>query len=363
MRFLPYQHPPKDRVGLPLVYALAERGHLNAEGFQHALALSGLVPDGPHARRLVDRLLLVFGVGLMLLGVVFIVAYNWAAITALLGHWGKFAVLQLLIGLAFAGALFEGLDTVKGRIALLAAVVLVGPLLALFGQTYQTGADTYALFMTWAGLTLAWVLASRNAAAWLMWLVIVQTALVALIFSQAGWLGLLFGAVNGWFLVALANLGLLVAWELAAQRLDWLAPEASWSAKVAPRLIAWVLMGVLSALTCALIVLTIDHSQGSDPENARLWQGAVLWLICMGAGLVVYRPRGELFMLSSGLLSLLIVLMFVIGRAFFQFGDFRNPLVFFPFMAVTVFVYTAWARRWLKGISDRRLKNAQEGAV
>ena len=45
-----------------------------------------------------------------------------------------------------------------GKAALLAASLFVGALLALIGQIYQTGADTFEMFAAWAALILPWVL-------------------------------------------------------------------------------------------------------------------------------------------------------------------------------------------------------------
>ncbi|MET0204922.1 MAG: DUF2157 domain-containing protein [Casimicrobiaceae bacterium] len=46
-------------------------------------------------------------------------------------------------------AVWRGLDTLPGKAALVAAL-LAGALLALVGQVYQTGADTFELFAAWA---------------------------------------------------------------------------------------------------------------------------------------------------------------------------------------------------------------------
>ena len=53
---------------------------------------------------------------------------------------------------------------------LLSAMILVGGLMALFGQTYQTGADPWQLFFNWALLVFPWVLISRFHVMWLVWL-------------------------------------------------------------------------------------------------------------------------------------------------------------------------------------------------
>ena len=48
-----------------------------------------------------------------------------------------------------------------GRGAVFLAFIATGALLALFGQTYQTGADVYELFLTWALLGLPLVVAAQ----------------------------------------------------------------------------------------------------------------------------------------------------------------------------------------------------------
>ncbi len=342
-----------DRITLPSVYALADAGHLDAAGVRRALQLSGHSPTVAQGWHIAHNLLLVFGVAMVLLGVVFAVAYNWDYLTALLGNWGKFAAMQALVAATFGFALYRGIDTPLGRIALVAAIVLIGPLLALFGQTYQTGADTFTLFTTWAGLALAWVLASRNAAAWLLWIVILQTALVSYIFSHFGWLGMLFGWFTGWLMVALTNAALLVLWEVAALRIHWLQRGASFSANYAPRLIAWVLTALLTVVTCAWIVFGFSRgSEAAQSAQQSLGLGALLWLLTLGLGYWRYRPRKDLYMLTGGLVSLLIVALVLVGKLFFSGGNFGAGLVFFPVMAGMVFFYTSWARRWLKRVQE-----------
>jgi uncharacterized membrane protein len=341
---------PADSVHLNSVYALGAKEPLSPEGFRRALHLSGLVPTRDEACRITDRLLLVFGVALVLLGLIFAVAYNWDYLNLLLGSWGKFIAMQALVIAAFAFAMMRGVDSSLGRVALVAAIVLIGPLLALFGQTYQTGADTFTLFLTWSGLALAWVLASRNAAAWLIWIVILQTALVAYTFSNLGLLGLLFGWFTGWQIVALANAAILLLWELAALRFDWMRRGASFSATQAPRLIAWVLLAILTVVVCMWIVLLGEVQKSPDAEHQQLGLGVLVWLLTMGLGYWIYRPRRELFMLTAGLVSLLFVVLNSIRRAF-SAGGIEAGLVFFPIMAAVVFFYTSWARRWLQTVA------------
>src|SRR5690606_13573849 len=112
-----------------------------------------------------------------------------------------------------------------GRLTLTAAIVLVGPLLALFGQTYQTGADLSVLFRSWALVTLPWVLASCFAPAWLAWLVIAEAWLVLYVEAFDLWWRIWFGFVPTWMLATVLNAAALVLWEAAARRFAWLRED------------------------------------------------------------------------------------------------------------------------------------------
>lgn len=128
----------------------------------------------------ISRLLLVLGVALILSGIIYFFAFNWAKITPAM----KLGSIQTVILACLAVSYFYGLQRLSGKILLLSAAVLVGVFLAVFGQIYQTGADAYNLFMMWALLILAWVIISEFAALWLVWLVICNIFLV-LYWNQA----------------------------------------------------------------------------------------------------------------------------------------------------------------------------------
>src|SRR5687767_1421083 len=108
----------------------------------------------------------------LLAGVIFFFAFNWAELTPLT----KFGVLGAGASLAALAALLARLDSPAGQALLISASVLLGALLAVIGQVYQTGADTYELFAFWALLILPWVAVSRSAAHWILWLVVAGLA-------------------------------------------------------------------------------------------------------------------------------------------------------------------------------------------
>ena len=117
-------------------------------------------------------LLVAFGTGLVLTGVIYFFAYNWDAVPDLV----KLGGLQIAVVLATGGAWWLGPDRLAGRMSLIAATCLVGVFLAVFGQIYQTGADSWQLFALWAALITPWTLVSRMPVLWLIWLVLVNLA-------------------------------------------------------------------------------------------------------------------------------------------------------------------------------------------
>lgn len=131
-----------------------------------------------HIRRLLpwatwlDRGLLSLGVVLILAGIGYFFAHNWRQI----GDTEKLVLAGGAVFLSFAAASWQGFDRFPGKLLLLAASALVGVFLAVFGQVYQTGADTYTLFTAWAFLIFPWVVLGRFMPLWMLWLAILNFA-------------------------------------------------------------------------------------------------------------------------------------------------------------------------------------------
>jgi uncharacterized membrane protein len=119
------------------------------------------------------RVILAIGASHLLAGIVTFFAYNWADMSA----FAKFAAVETGLVIALVGAWFAGIARPVGQTLLIAASILVGALLAVIGQTYNTDADAYTLFVAWTVLILPWTLASRSAAHWTVWLVVLYLAL------------------------------------------------------------------------------------------------------------------------------------------------------------------------------------------
>lgn len=157
-------------IGPGEVHALRRAELLTAETYLRAVQA---VRDETYWALWAKRALLALGLGQFLAGIFFFFAYNWNDLPDL----AKFAVIEIALALSALGAFAVGIDRLLGKSLLVAASALVGVLLGVIGQIYQTGADVYELFLAWSVLILPWTLISRNAAQWLLWLVLSELAL------------------------------------------------------------------------------------------------------------------------------------------------------------------------------------------
>lgn len=164
---------------------------LPAAGAEAALDIAGARPDRRELRHFSIRLLQLAGVLSLGAGIVFFIAANWQA----MGVAGRFALAQGCLVACTAAALWKPAPQLTGRCALLLAFIATGALLALYGQTYQTGADVHELFAGWALLGLAFVIAGRWSLLNASWVIVLN---VALLLYYAG------SPTGGWLWVALA---------------------------------------------------------------------------------------------------------------------------------------------------------------
>jgi uncharacterized membrane protein len=128
-------------------------------------------PNAHEWRMFLATTLLVIGAGLALSGIVSFFAFNWAV----LGRLAKMAVVAVGMTACALGALHRPGHLVS-RVLLSAASVLLGALLAVFGQSYQTGADPWGLFGVWALLILPWTLVAAFTPLWLLFILLTDVA-------------------------------------------------------------------------------------------------------------------------------------------------------------------------------------------
>jgi uncharacterized membrane protein len=166
-------------------------------------------PDAAAWRAFFVQLLQGAGIGSLGAGAIFFVAANWQDY----GLMGRFAILQVALAACAGLAFWRPPPSPVGQSTLVLAILVTGALLALFGQSYQTGADVFELFFTWAALAIPFALAGRSGAVWATWWTVLNVGMALfcgleqlsfLRFAWMGRLGLDRSALM--FLAALVNL-------------------------------------------------------------------------------------------------------------------------------------------------------------
>jgi uncharacterized membrane protein len=320
---------------------------LTEAAYRRALELAELAPDGATWLRLMDRFLLAIGVLFVVAGIAAFFAYNWADLHQL----AKFALIELGIVAAVVLAWWRGLDSLPGRAALFAAAFLVGVLLALYGQVYQTGADPYGLFLGWALLIAGWAIIGRQPAIWFLMLVLANLSLILywtqVLYPPPGfwgltqilgplvWLGTTVMDARLGSLVFLLNVAVLVAWEVIARR-DAGRPPGLWF----PRLVA---VGALANVVIGTLMVILGPR-----EAGTIWHLAapVFFVIFTGVSFWYYRhQRRDLLMLTACLTGAIVIVTTLVGRMV----DFDTDTALL--LAFLVIAQTAGAAFWLRGVS------------
>lgn len=243
------------------------------------------------------------------------VAANWAYASAFQKLTGAQVLLTLMalltIWLLYARPYRNHYLAAPVLTAVFAAVCL-GGLLALAGQIYQTGANTWQLFFLWAILLLPWLITLHATLLALLFATLLNLAAVLYFDVHQGNFGidLFFPTVSLTVAMVLLNMCLLALWELLHAHL-----KDPWRA--GPRLLGaaamgWALMtGLGDAVQFAVGVASIA---GTWWFYARRRPDAVLVALAglAALGLFTIRVAPEVDT-EQGLLLLILVLMGLTG--------------------------------------------------
>ena len=298
---------------------LIDQGHLPPEHAERAMSAVGVFPDKDAWTQFIGRLLLWLGVLATVLGVVFFVAFNWD----ILGKIGKFALVQTLLILSLLPLMWRDRFTVIGKLSLLTASMVTGVLLALFGQTYQTGADTWQLFATWALLIVPWVWLARFEVLWLVWIGIINVALVLYYSLFKLPFGLYAAEELGLALVMLIFNGTAtILWEYTLR-------HHPLSSRNGVRILA-AGTGV-AATAVGLLAIFDSHSIFDRHFSDGVWW--LVWLGWFGLHCGFYRQvLRDLLMLTAGCLSAIVILMSFAGKHIVGFRFEAGGLFVMAFM-------------------------------
>ncbi|MGA1871520.1 MAG: DUF2157 domain-containing protein [bacterium] len=324
-------NPENKKANITIIHKLYQDGLLKDDTFVAAKKV--LRPFSSwHSR--VNRILLFLGSTLLLAGIIFFFAYNWNE----MGKFLKFGLLESCIITCIIASYLRGMDQLSGKTLLLSACVLTGVLLAVYGQIYQTGADAYELFQGWTFLILGWVIISKFAALWFLWLVILNTAII-LFWQQVGkpaydiryeWLFLAIAFIEGLALV-LREIGV-------KKNREWLEGK-------------WLQVILLTALLAALSVPAINLIVGYGRTNPITTCAFIIWLLVAIGGYLCYRYKlRDMIPLAIIVMNGCVILLTFIGKILFHnsHGDAGIALLF----AFIILGVASGAAFWLKNTNE-----------
>lgn len=279
----------------------------------------------------VRQMLLSYGSALVLAGIIYFFAYNWAE----MGKFLKFGLIEVGIVACIVGSYVRGRERASSKILLLGGSVLVGVLLAVYGQIYQTGADAYELFIGWSVLIFGWVIISEFAALWLLWLTLLNSGAILyweqvgehVRFVEFGYFCLMVAALNGAALV-LREVG-------AIQKLEWLSGR-------------WLRGLLLVALLITLSLPAIELIVNFDKSGVDSALGTLVWLFVAAAAYAWYRFKlRDMVPLALIVMNVCVILLTLIGQLLFHdtlFGDGGLHLLF----ALIILAVVSGAAFWLR---------------
>lgn len=183
---------------------------LNLDKKQALLLLNKVFPPPGVAewRNFFKSITIVLGCGFFLTGVIFFFAYNWFTM-----H--RFVKMSIAGTLLLLPCMLQNRIRYSERLQKILYVyvfIMVGVIMALFGQVYQTGANAYDLFLYWSIFTIPVAFFSMTPLLWLLWILVFNLA----VFSFGG--QVLGGWINQYlyFSIAIFNGGALIGFELAS---------------------------------------------------------------------------------------------------------------------------------------------------
>jgi uncharacterized membrane protein len=337
----------------PALDTFTRRHRLSPAAIHRTLQLTGARPDAATWRAFAATLLRAAGLGAVGAGILFFVAANWQDC----GVLGRFALLQTALLACIAVALWRTPPSLPGQAALILATLLTGGLLALFGQSYQTGADVYELFFTWAALALPFALAGLSGALWAMWWTVLNVALALL----CGWLGaehFFWRVVVGWgldrsttlMLPALVNL-------LGAGAFLWL--RGTRFAAASPLWLVRYLAGLGFGFgTLAVRVVVTDgfrYAAVAQPSSQRAAVVLLFAAISAGIAFATWRAKRDVFPMALIAASWIAISTTWLAKTmrFNEVGSFF--LIAFWLIAastVTGMLLMHWVRAWRTATAD-----------
>jgi len=307
---------------------LIESNVVTDENLEQAVTLANIIPNASRWLTFLNQLCLWTGSIALGLSVLFFIAFNWLEF----GRFAKFALVEVSLVAAVISYLILKKESLLAKASITVSAILVGVLLALFGQTYQTGADPWQLFFIWACLILPWTMTARFSVLWLISIILINVAFILYIDAHNGLFFLHYVQdIILWGLFAI-NFVSLIVWQLASVKCKWLQDGFS---------MRFITVTVAILIT---ILAIISVSEGNMLSNLAV----PMWVICMGLGYWVHRVKSvELFILAIGCLSGIMLIATLFINLLFNGSEIISAFLLLALIIVGLGACSAW---WLNSV-------------
>ena len=313
-----------------LLLEWAEQSSIDRGQLKEALTVGEVLPSVSDWRGFLDKLLLSVGALFIASGIVFFFAYNWDD----LGRFAQFALVQVAIVAALLVFWRLGLDALSGKVSLMLAAIFVGVLLALIGQTYQTGADTYELFLVWCALIFPWAILARFDVLWMFWLLLLNLSITLYYQVFGGLFHVIFGGEHMLWVLFFVNTLALLVWEFVVTK------------GASRRKVRWMTRLLATASGGLISTLAILSLLGSELLSLSLI-GVLVWVAWMACTYYWYRHIVlDVYVLALGILSVIAVSSVLLGR--FLFDGHLDVVVALIVMSIVVIGLSASGALWLR---------------
>lgn len=293
-----------------------------------AIDLASIKPTPNAWFTFMNHLLLWVGSAALGLSCIFFIAHNWSDI----GRFAKFALVEGALIFTIIVYIKIPPNTSASNASLIVATLLLGALMALFGQTYQTGADPWQLFFNWALFITPWALIARFTSIWIIWLVLLNLSIILYCDVNQNPLSLLFNSkIDVVWLFFLFNTLSFVGWYLLSSTCIWM--QKVWAIR-------------MIALAAGFSITFLSLSAIFD-ENIMNSLALPMWAVFFATIYWVYRRLTiDLFMLSGACLSGILVVISFIGHQVASLDDIGGLLL----LSIIVIGLGVASAFWLKKV-------------
>ena len=318
---------------------LIENKRIDQKSIAKAIDIAGVTSQSYDFFVFLRLVLVWIGALSLIISLLMFMALNWAE----LGKFAKFIMVEGSMLLAVIIYYFSDKYEHLQKILLMVASIALGILLALIGQTYQTGADPWQLFAFWALLMTPWAVMAKSSALWILWIVLINVS--AILYYQKFDLSVVAFLDMHTHLLELLfvlNAILWIVWHYLGRKYNYLKDG------LCIRLLAFMTLGVITSL--AMYVIYEEVNLGMIH--------LILYLVTLVMMYYFYRIRHiDIYMMALFTLSLFFFILSLVIR-FITFDSLDNIIMVVLLLLGVVGSLTMVMTTWIKKLKKEQNANA-----